>query len=154
MPFLDLSASDERAFHLKEGDFLFARSGTIGRFGIVRNRERAVFASYLIRFRFKQVEPEFMRFALASKVCRESLISALHGGANQNVHAENIKEQSLAFPPLPEQRDIASFLGQKTVKIDALINRIRDQLGKLREYRTALISAAVTGKIDVREEAA
>ena len=154
MPFLDLSASDERAFHLKEGDFLFARSGTIGRFGLVRNRERAVFASYLIRFRFKQVEPEFMRFALAAKVFRESLISALHGGANQNVHAENIKEQSLAFPPLPEQRDIASFLEQETGKIDVPINRIRDQLGRLREYRTALISAAVTGKIDVREKAA
>ena len=56
-------------------------------------------------------------------------------------------------PPLPEQVAIAAFLDQITVKLDALIARNNDAIERLREYRTALISAAVTGKIDVREAA-
>jgi type I restriction enzyme, S subunit len=83
MPFVDISQKDERAFKLENGDFLFARSGTIGRFGLVRNPERSVFASYLIRFRFKSCEPEFLRFALGSHYFKETLINALHGGANK-----------------------------------------------------------------------
>lgn len=56
-------------------------------------------------------------------------------------------------PPLAEQRAIAAFLDRETSKIDALISKVRDGIELLKEYRTALISAAVTGKIDVREEA-
>ncbi len=54
------------------------------------------------------------------------------------------------LPQLPEQSAIASFLDRETAKLDALIARISGGIEKLREYRTALISAAVTGKIDVR----
>ncbi|MCL7414421.1 MAG: hypothetical protein M8353_12565, partial [ANME-2 cluster archaeon] len=53
-------------------------------------------------------------------------------------------------PPLPEQRAIAAFLDRETERIDTLTTKIRESISKLREYRTALISAAVTGKIDVR----
>ncbi len=54
-------------------------------------------------------------------------------------------------PPINEQKAIASFLDRETTKIDALVAKIKDGIEKLTEYRTALISAAVTGKIDVRE---
>jgi restriction endonuclease S subunit len=50
-----------------------------------------------------------------------------------------------------EQRAIAAFLDRETAKIDALIAKVREAIERLKEYRTALISAAVTGKIDVRE---
>ena len=59
----------------------------------------------------------------------------------------------MALPSLPEQRAIAAFLDRETARIDALIAKIRDAIERLKELRTALISAAVTGKIDVREEA-
>lgn len=55
-------------------------------------------------------------------------------------------------PPSSEQRAIAAFLDRETAKIDALIAKIREGIERLKEYRTALISAAVTGKIDVRRE--
>ena len=57
-------------------------------------------------------------------------------------------------PPLPEQRAIAAFLDRETGRIDTLTTKLRESTSKLREYRIALISAAVTGKIDVRQEAA
>lgn len=58
------------------------------------------------------------------------------------------------LPPLPEQRAIAAFLDRETAKIDALVTRVREAIDRLKELRQSLISAAVTGKIDVRQEAA
>ena len=59
-----------------------------------------------------------------------------------------------AVPSLPEQRAIADYLDRETARIDALVAKVREAIGLLKEYRTALISAAVTGKIDVRGLAA
>ena len=57
------------------------------------------------------------------------------------------------FPPLSEQQAIAAFLDRETAKIDALVARVETAIERLKEYRTSLISSAVTGKIDVREAA-
>lgn len=144
MPFVEITPKDERSFAISTDDFLFARSGTIGRFGVVAKYERAVFASYLIRFRFKNCISEYLKFYLLSKHFKESLISSLHGGANQNVHAENIKNQFVILPPLSEQHAIAAFLDRETTKIDALIEKKRRLIGLLEEKRAAIISHAVT----------
>jgi restriction endonuclease S subunit len=53
-------------------------------------------------------------------------------------------------PPLTEQRAIAAFLDRETARIDTLVAKVHDAIDGLKEFRTALISAAVTGKIDVR----
>lgn len=55
------------------------------------------------------------------------------------------------LPPLPEQRAIANLLDQETEKLDTLGAKVESAIEKLKEYRAALIAAAVTGKIDVRE---
>ena len=65
--------------------------------------------------------------------------------------ADLIKYQ-VGFPPPEEQQSIAVFLDKRTAAIDILADKIREAIGRLKEYRTALISATVTGKIDVREE--
>ena len=57
------------------------------------------------------------------------------------------------LPPEAEQSAIATFLDRETAKIDALVTKVRQAIDHLKEFRTALISAAVTGKIDIREEA-
>jgi restriction endonuclease S subunit len=63
----------------------------------------------------------------------------------------DVSNLSCLLPPLPEQQAIAQFLDEQTAKIDTLIAKTRTSIDYLKEYRTALISAAVTGKIDVRE---
>ena len=60
----------------------------------------------------------------------------------------------LLVPPKAEQEAIAACLDRETAKIDALVATVREAIERLKELRTALISAAVTGKIDVREEVA
>ena len=75
-------------------------------------------------------------------------------GTQLNLNTEIIGDIFLAVPPLPEQRAIAAFLDRETAQIDALIAKVQEAIDRLKELRTALISAAVTGKIDVREAAA
>jgi restriction endonuclease S subunit len=60
----------------------------------------------------------------------------------------------IQYPGLSEQFAIAAFLDQETTKIDALIAKVRKAIERLKDLRTALISDAVTGKVDVRGEAA
>ncbi|MBX0329990.1 restriction endonuclease subunit S [Oscillochloris sp. ZM17-4] len=149
MPFVQVTPDNEGAFGVGQGDFLFARSGTIGRFGIVQYPERSVFASYLIRFRFNAYT-EFLRYSFKSQNFQEGLLRSLHGGANHNVHAEDIKEQYITLPPISEQTVIADYLDRETTHIDTLIAKAQEMIAVLREHRTALVAAAVTGQIDVR----
>jgi restriction endonuclease S subunit len=72
----------------------------------------------------------------------------------QNVSAERYANLVVPVPPIIEQRTIVDWINVQTYFIDRLIAKIRDGIARLKEFRTALISAAVTGKIDVREEVA
>ena len=60
------------------------------------------------------------------------------------------KRLRLFMPPLSEQRQICEWVAATSSCFDALIAKVRRQISKFQEYRTALISAAVTGRIDVR----
>ena len=71
--------------------------------------------------------------------------------AQPGLAIDRIKELHLPVPSLSEQQAIADFLDRETVKIDALSTKVITVIERLKEYRTALISSAVTGKIDVRE---
>ena len=61
--------------------------------------------------------------------------------------------RKIALPPPEEQRAIAIFLDRERAQVDTLVAKVRQAIDHLNEYRTALISAAVTGGIDVREAA-
>lgn len=70
------------------------------------------------------------------------------------INQDETKSLMITVPPIAEQHAIGTFLDRETGRIDELIDKINESISKLSEYRTALISAAVTGKIDVREEKA
>ena len=59
----------------------------------------------------------------------------------------------LVFPPVDEQDKIVNFLDRKTKQIDDLISAEQRKIELLKEYRQSLIFEAVTGKIDVRDDA-
>ena len=67
------------------------------------------------------------------------------------ITATKIKDLGIPLPPLAEQQAIAEFLDDKTEKIDTLISELEKQLEELAEYKKAVISEAVTGKVDVRD---
>ncbi len=88
-----------------------------------------------------------------SSVFRSIGEGAMYGaGGQKRVPPEFCKDIRLPLPlEKDEQTAIADFLDHETAKIDKLITKIETTIERLQEYRTALITAAVTGKIDVRE---
>lgn len=139
-------------FLLRTGDFVFARTGGAGLFGLIETLEEPVaYASYLIRFRFSdRARPDFLRHYLLSNVFQVALKQNIHGGVNQNIHAEDIKNQYIALPPVAEQAAVAAFLDRETSKFETLTHEFQLAIDLLKERRAALITAAVTGQIDVR----
>ena len=72
---------------------------------------------------------------------------------NKTYNQTELGRLAVMIPPLAEQQLIARHLADTTSKIDRLASAIASALERLREYRQALISAAVTGKVDVTAEA-
>ncbi len=76
------------------------------------------------------------------------------GATVESIEFEFLANTSIPVPPIVEQKEISIFLDHELERLDSLISKIHKAVEKLREYRTALISSAVTGKIDVRQEVA
>jgi type I restriction enzyme, S subunit len=74
------------------------------------------------------------------------------GSANPTLNRNHVHPTPVKWPNISAQKLIASYLDGKISKIDALMRKIRAAIDRLKEYRTAIISAAVTGKIDVRQQ--
>jgi len=73
--------------------------------------------------------------------------------AQANISQPILQNLELPCPPTGEQQGIVAAVRQVSEHFDVTISKIRRQISKFQEYRTALISAAVTGQIDVREAA-
>ena len=107
-----------------------------------------------LRFR-QQVEPVFAAWlfeGVGKRILGAVVEEAAHG--TRVIRMDQWRAVVVPLPPLSEERAIAAFLDRETARIDALIAKVREAIDRLKELRTALISAAVTGKIDVREGAA
>ncbi|WP_164469723.1 restriction endonuclease subunit S [Aliarcobacter cryaerophilus] len=90
-------------------------------------------------------------YSLISEDFIKIVDSSTYGTKMPRASSEFLSEMRLTVPPLKEQQQIVNYLDEKTLKIDTLIEKSKKSIELLKEKRTALISAAVTGKIDVRE---
>ena len=100
------------------------------------------------------VRPDFASLKYLASVLRaRNLNDVADKTAQPLITASRVLNERIPLPPLPEQQAIAEFLDRETARLDALVARVHDAIERLRELRMALISAAVTGRIDVREEA-
>jgi len=144
-PYVNINEDTYKAYEVRKGDFLFPRTGSIGLIGYKEIETPSVFASYLIRFRFKKsISTNFLKYYLTSYPFKQELLSDLHGGVNQNIHAENIKNRNIILPSFEEQTQIAKYLDYNTSLINKLIEKNEKLIELLEEQRSAIISQAVT----------
>ena len=153
-------SSVDRTMVLEFGDLLFNRTNSrelVGKVGMFRGNQgdHVTFASYLVRLTAREgVEPEWLNYLLnSSGVLGMARSMALLSVNQANLNPTKYQQIVVPTPVLSEQQTIAGYLRCETARIDALIAKVRQAIDHLKEFRTALISAAVTGKIDVREEA-
>ena len=145
-------------YEVRMGDVLMSRaSGSpelVGSVAIVRStRAKLMLSDKIFRLRFElHMMPDFFVASLNSRPLRSQIEQALSGG---NGMANNLPQSSLlsfllCVPPMAEQRAICAFLETETASFDTLTTEAQRAITLLQERRTALISAAVTGQIDVR----
>jgi type I restriction enzyme S subunit len=143
---------------LSEGDLLLMKDGAaMGKLAYVDELPgRACLNSHLLLFRPKNqnevmvYSPRFMYYFMQTEFFQSHIKIYGTGVTFLGISQQAIGNYRLAFPPLSEQQEITEFLERETDKLDKLARKQLSMMFLLQERRTALISAAVTGKIDVR----
>jgi type I restriction enzyme S subunit len=154
LPMMDFSAKDRQKFVLKRGDLLVNEGGSyVGRSAIWEapltecyyqkalhrlrpidpNRDTAKFFYYVMNFATKQ--------------------GVFVAGGNQttidHLTAEALRRYKFAFPPIAEQHAIAAALSAEENRIATIVETIERSIDRLAEFRTSLITSAVTGQFDI-----
>jgi restriction endonuclease S subunit len=137
---------------VKAGEIIVVRSGAYtGDSAIVTKGLDGAIAGFDMVLTIQNGCSEFVAYALLSKYLLQGQIYlARMRAAQPHLNAEELGGFHFIAPPVKEQQAIAEYLDGKTGKIDGLIRKTETAIQTLEEYRTALITAAVTGKIDVR----
>ena len=150
-----LSPYVAQPYMLRDGDVLFARSGaTVGKTYCYRSEHGpACFAGYLIKARLdrKKVNPDFLILAVRSHYYWAYILKTAIQATIENVSAERYGDFPVAMPNCKEQATIVAALSSILSRIDALIEKTQCSINLLKERRSAFITAAVTGQIDLRE---
>ena len=94
---------------------------------------------------------EYLKYHFVSDFGQGELRTRSTGSTALGVKASHLKVSLVAMPPISEQKQIAALVERESARIDALISKVGEGINRLKELRTALISDAVTGKMDVRE---
>jgi len=134
------------------GDILISCVGTFGKIAIVPDDiEPGIINPRLLRLRCAEViSGEYLVEVLRSEVTFAQFELFSRGGTMDIIGIGTLSEIIVAVPPLPEQIQLLRLLRHETAKMDTLTAEAERTIDLLQERRTALISAAVTGKIDVR----
>ncbi|MCY4452665.1 MAG: restriction endonuclease subunit S [Immundisolibacterales bacterium] len=141
-----ISSKHSKAVAVAPG-IVTGRYGTIGQFHLM-NQPYWPLNTTLYSIDLHGNEPRFLRYMLMHMgplFLLHAVKSAVPGVDRNDIHADHT-----ALPNWTEQQEIADYLDRETGKIDALVAKVREAIERLKELRAALISAAVTGKIDVR----
>jgi type I restriction enzyme S subunit len=136
----------------QKGDVLITKDGTLGVVRVVEtDRVFSIFVSVaLLKPIRESIDPWFMAHALESDVVYQQFSARQLGSALKHIHLVELRNIFVMLPPLEEQHEIVLMLREETGRLETLLAEAERAVELLQERRTALISAAVTGKIDVR----
>lgn len=143
---------------IRQGDLLISRANTkelVGGAAVVdREYENILLCDKLYRLRFDgSINPRWVAYYLSVPVVRQQIELGASGASYsmQNIGQSVIKELSVVVPPHEIVERLLVELDEKVEKFEQILNQSDEQIKLLQERRSALISAAVTGKIDVRD---
>ena len=158
LPQMDFSGDDIDRYGLEVGDLLVCEGGEVGRAAIWTGAlDECYYQKALHRLRQRQADHDVPRFQfyLLNSAATLGVFTAGEGKSTiAHLTAEALRRYRFAYPPHNEQTEIVAFLDVETTKFNELVSEARTAITLLQERRSALISAAVTGQIDVRAQAA
>ena len=153
LPYMDIREDEYERYTVRTGDLLVCEGGEVGRAAIVPIIE-GVFGYQKALHRLRAVDEseiaQFMYFTLLW-AAQTGIFNQSGSSTIAHLTGEQLRKYRFPKPPVEEQAAIAAYLESESVKFDALTAEAQRAIDLLQERRTALISAAVTGQIDVRE---
>ncbi|MEU4100953.1 restriction endonuclease subunit S [Streptomyces tanashiensis] len=156
--FVDLPAdvTEGSRTMLEAGDLLFSITAYLGSVAVVGGDWVGAYVSQhvaLCRLESQNADPRFIGWFMLTTTGQDQLNEGAAGGAKMQLALDDIRGLRVPLVPIDDQRSIASSLDDRTAKIDVLIAESERFIELARERRSALITEAVTGQIDVRKAA-
>ena len=145
------SSFESDAVKFKKNDVLFGKLRPyLAKVYLVENQGEAVGDIYVLRPN-KLIHPQFLKFFMLSEKFIDYVNSSTNGTKMPRANWDFIGCISIFLPHIKVQHEIVEYLESAVLKIELIINKQISLIEKLKEYRSSIISHAVTGKIDVRE---
>ena len=145
----------KNATPIYKGDILFSGSGEtkedIGKNIVYLGDEKAFAGGDVIIFRQNQNDALFLSYALNTQGVRFCKLIESKGEIIVHIYASNLRDIKIPLPPLQEQKAIASYLDTQITKIDLAIEKTKQQITYIKEYKTSLINQAVCGRIQLKD---
>lgn len=139
---------------LELGDIVIARRGEMGRAGLVgKDNVGWLCGTGSLRARLKKdvINPKYLLYQFSMRGVSEYLSLQSVGSTMDNLNTSILGRLWVVVPPLHEQNDIISEVQKVSSRIEKMKNSVNSAILKLHEYRSALITNAVTGKVDVQD---
>ena len=155
LPKMDFHAEDKKTYSLKKGDVLICEGGEIGRTAIWQGQlPECYYQKALHRLRPITAldNPEFFAFVMEAVAKLGVFAAESNQSTIQHLTAEKLRVFRFPSPPLREQGEITTYVRSETGRISDLYRIVERTIRLLGERRTALISAAVAGRVRVEAE--
>ncbi len=161
MPFKagSATAAEIKKFRVQVDDVIITKDSEtpddIGVPSLVKSTARDLICGYhlsVLRADRRRMVGPFLYWHLLSKKSQEDFGNAANGVTRFGLTLGGIKNIPINLPDLETQRRIADFLDRETARFDAIKDRTDVSINRLQEYRSALITAAVTGQVDIAEQ--
>ena len=134
------------------GDVVITTEAPLGESAQVRDTGIALAQRVvLLKVNTSKITNDYLKYHFVSDSGRMELCTRATGSTALGIKASHLKASLVAVPPTCEQEQISRTVDSGIAAVDLLIAKVQEVIDHLKEFRTALISTAVTGKIDVRE---
>jgi len=143
----ELGLANSAARLLPRGTVMLSRTASVG-FSSIMGVDMATTQDFVNWVCGASLRPEYLLYVFRSM--QHEFQGLTMGSTHQTIYMPDVGRFSTPMPPIDEQDRIVQVVRAGTREIDALVAKVREAIGRLQELRIALISAAVTGKIDVR----
>lgn len=136
-----------------ENDIILVKTGsTIGKTAIIPSETPEMTLNpQLVVFKDIKLKPLFLYYMMISNYFQGYFSIYTAGGSTPAISQEKINNFKITFPETEEQIKISNFIAKKELEIKSIITKSQQEIELLKEYKTALISEVVTGKVDIRD---
>ena len=146
VPYCSMNPENIEAYLLEDGDIVVSRAGSVGVSHLVTKPQKAVFASYLIRFK-SLIDKRFLAYFLESPIFWATIAEKKLGIAVPNVNATKLKSIPIPTPPEKEQHRIVTKIKELFSELDKGVESLEKAREQLKVYRQAVLKHAFEGKL-------